>query len=464
MKHHGSLLSVGRRRSLEDLETELVTGEVLEELRVTTVHNTPYMTIDPQPDGSYNCSGYLYDLWETIAKELNIRFRMVPLLSGDYGSLHENGTWSGMVGELAYGRADVAVTTLDMRSDRAAVVDFLDVHPVQSAIYKFYVRAEPEEIPQLTLGIFSALFTPLHATVWWSLLAAVLALSVALRASMGISRAQIKNRETSRDMTWSTCLLSCFMAIVGQGWASTPGSLSGRIVTLSCWMLGIIITTSYTANMISHLTVTSRLPPITNLKEFSEQPGWKLSVSPGHSSISDWKVSRDPYERELYRRTVTGQGFVPLNISTTKSTYKSIHGKVMVYVNFGALALPLGNDACLLLPVPDAPEKSANVFMAISKRRKQLRRNINRLLLKMGNSGLIKGLKDRWVFEPKDSMCETSSEYMAMSFTDILPVLLILPITMCACVVIFSLELFLFKYGVIRKLPVVAASYRKREN
>ena len=465
-RHSSSLLSVDSRRqwSLEDVDTELATGEVPEELRVTTVHDVPYMMIDPQPDGSYSCSGYLYDLWGIIAKELNVRFRMVPLLSGDYGTLHENGTWSGMVGELAYGRADVVLSSLVMRSDRAEVVDYLDVYPTQSVTYKFYIRRQREEIPQLTLDLFTPLFTPVHATVWWSLLAAVLILSVILWASTGLSRAQMKNRKPSRDVTWTSCLLSCFMTIVGQSWASTPSSLSARIVTLSCWTLGIIITTSYTADIISHLAIISKHPPITDLKEFSETPGWKLAVTPTHVSINDWKVSSNPYERELYRRTVTGQGFVPLDISSTESTYRSTHGKVMVYSSFDSLARPLGNDACLLLPVPNAPEKSYPAFMAISKKRKRLRRNINRLLLKMVNSGLIKRLKDRWV-TPQNSTCETSNEYKAMAFTDILSVLLIMPLTMCACAVIFSLEWLLFKYGAIRKyLVAVYASYRERTN
>ena len=445
MAYHGNLLSVGRQWSLEDVETELATGEV-QELRVTTVHHPPYMTIDSQPDGSYSYSGYLYDLWETIAKELNVRFRMVPLLVRDYGTLHENGTWSGMVGELAYGRADVAVTPLLMRSDRADVVDYLDVYPAESFTFKFYVRREREEIPELSMDLFGALLKPLHVSVWWTLLASVMLLSVVLWISEGLNnRAQAKKGNTARDMNWTSCLLSCFMTIVGQGWASTPVCLSARIVTLSCWMLGIVITTSYTANLISHLTVIDDASPITNLKEFSEQPGWKLAVTSGHASINDWKVSSNPYERQLYRRTVSGDGFIPLDISLFENSYDGTKGKVMFYSSAKTLFRLLGDGGCVFVPVPNAPEKSYVGFMAISKERQRLRRNINRLLLKMGNVGLVKRLRDRWV-DPPDLMCEKSTGYKTMTFGDMLSVLLIMPLTMCACVIIFGMEWFLFKY------------------
>ena len=445
MEHHGSLLSVGRQWSLEDLETELATGEV-QELRVTTVHDPPYITIDSQPDGSYSYSGYLYDLWETIARELNVHFRMVPLLGRDYGTLHENGTWSGMIGELAYGRADVAVTTLLMRSDRADVVDYLDAYPVRSFTFKFYARREREEIPRLSMDLFGALLKPLHVSVWWTLLASVLLLSVVLWISEGFNhRAQAKKGNTARDMNWTSCLLSCFMTIVRQSWASTPVSLSARIVTLSCWMLGIVITTSYTANLISHLTVIDEASLITSLKEFSEQPDWKLAVTPGHASISDWKVSSNPYERELYRRTVTGDGFIALDMSSFENTYDSTNGKVMFYTSANSLFRFLGDGACVFVPVPNAPEESSVGFMAISKERQRLRRNINRLLLKMGNVGLVKRLKDQWVDHP-GLMCEKSKGYKAMTFGDMLSVLLIMPLTMCACVVIFGMQWLFFKY------------------
>ena len=60
-----------------------------------------------------------------MARELGLHYRMVPLLAGGYDSLDANSTWMGMVGELAYGRADVALAGLLDRPDRRAVVDFI---------------------------------------------------------------------------------------------------------------------------------------------------------------------------------------------------------------------------------------------------------------------------------------------------------------------------------------------------
>ena len=116
-----SLQFVGRNWSAE-------AEDVLKrEVRVIAINDPPYIAIHPQPDGSYRYGGYLFDVWQMIAEALDLRYRVVPLLDGGFGRLQENGTWTGMVGELAYGRADVGLSWLWMRKDRMQVVDYLDV-------------------------------------------------------------------------------------------------------------------------------------------------------------------------------------------------------------------------------------------------------------------------------------------------------------------------------------------------
>ncbi|KAF0314614.1 Ionotropic receptor 25a [Amphibalanus amphitrite] len=276
MEKFGGLLSVGKPWAIEDPD-QVVGPNATAELIVTTVHDPPYMVVDRHADGSSSCSGYLYDLWSIMASALNIRFRMVPLLSGDFGALR-NGTWSGMIGELAYGRADVAVTTLDITPSRATVVDFLDTFPVNSVTYRFYVRAGEGETLSLTGNLFKALLKPLHAHVWWTILASLLVLSLILWVIQKEGSSKGKKRLGKRESDWPSCLFLCFMTAAGQGWTTTPTSLSGRIITICCWMLGIIITAGYTANLISYLTTGGVNAPIVSLKHFSEEPEWKLSV------------------------------------------------------------------------------------------------------------------------------------------------------------------------------------------
>ncbi|KAF0302297.1 Ionotropic receptor 25a [Amphibalanus amphitrite] len=298
MQAIGQLMSVGRTWSVEPFS-----GEGMKEpLRVVAMHDPPYISVVRQGDGSYHFNGYLMDLWRTIARELRLTYRLVALPGGGYGSMDENGTWNGLIGELAYGRADVALTWVRLRQDRAQAVDYVAAVPVDQDQYTFHVRQGTDTVPQITPGMFSSLLKPLHMNVWWSLLASLFVVSWVLRIALRYNHERAERRETVADMTWGTCFLSSFMSVVGQGWASSPDSLAARTATIFSWVLGILIYVNYTANLISYLTVTTVDKPISSLKEFSEQSGWKFALERGIGTLNDWKVSSSPYERELFRR------------------------------------------------------------------------------------------------------------------------------------------------------------------
>ena len=107
MKHIGALTSVGRNWSETSVE---LTVDYEPELRVTCFHDPPYTFVTQHANGSVSFDGYLLELWQLVAETLQLRYRMVPASNQGYGSLGEDGIWNGMVGELAYGRADVALT------------------------------------------------------------------------------------------------------------------------------------------------------------------------------------------------------------------------------------------------------------------------------------------------------------------------------------------------------------------
>ena len=202
-------------------------------------------------------------------------------------------------------------------------------------------------------------------------------------------------------------------------------------------MLGIIITTSYTANLIS--SIINEDLPIKSLKDFTEKPGWRLMASPGHSSFDDWKSSRDPYERELYRRAITGDDFVPVNVSSPDSVRDALQAQVMTFIGTYPLFYSLGDDACKLLSIPHGPMASKDVFMAISKRKKEFHTEMNKLLLKMKNRGVMNRLKARWI-KSRNFICSDSNSYKPMTLDDLLAVMSILPLACCGSAIVFGLE------------------------
>ena len=415
--------------------------DVLEELRVTAVHDPPYISIQPLPDGSYIFEGYLYDVWQVIAQALHIRYRLVPLVDGGFGRLDENGTWTGMVGELTYGRADVALAWLWMRKDRLAVVDYLEV-PVEKSSDRFYFSKELDDTPDLTSDMFNSLLRPLHTHVWWALLGSLLVLSLALRGTARLCRGQDKRDES--ETTWASCLFSNFMSLVGQGWTSMPSSLSGRTVTIFTWFLCIIISNSYTAILISNLTVVTVHRPINSLKEFTEQSDWTLTMAPDHIHLNDWKSSSNKYERELYRRVTNKNQFIPFYYRTKESALGSIKPNMLTYVNIDRMFYKLQAQACSLVPLYEEPIEPTNYnYMVMAKGKDKLRRAMNRVMKKAAEAGILLILKKRWI--KRSDMCVSTLGAKPISFGNSFALLMILLLGCVASVIVILLEWAWFK-------------------
>ena len=410
------------------------------EIRLTALHDPPYIWIHPTGDGSYRYEGYLYDIWETMAEALNLRYRLVPLLGGDYGKLDANGTWTGLVGELAYGRADVALTWLYVREDRLKVINYLDAAPVEQVAAGFYISKDMRDAQSLSGNMISSLLKPLHIHVWWALLVTLLVLSLMLMVTARLCPTE--DRRVASEATWASCLFSIFKCLVGQGWTSEPSSLSGRTVTMVSRCLCIIIFTSYTATLISHMTVVTEDRPIKSLKDFSERSDWKLGMYPHHSISTGWRFSKDRYERELYQRVINRDRFVPFDYKANTAR-ELLKPKTLMFLAVEQLFYLLGSDACRVVPLYDQPIRKIPNYLPIAMEQNKLRRALNQILHKMGEAGILTRLKKRWV-EHRD-MCAEGKDVEPLSLENALALLMILPVGIVASCIICTLEL-MFRY------------------
>ena len=61
----------------------------------------PFIYVDKSKQGNLAFSGFLVDLWRIVGQELNLTYQLLPPAPGGFGALHPNGTWMGMVGQVA---------------------------------------------------------------------------------------------------------------------------------------------------------------------------------------------------------------------------------------------------------------------------------------------------------------------------------------------------------------------------
>ncbi|XP_043210734.1 glutamate receptor ionotropic, kainate 4-like [Amphibalanus amphitrite] len=415
-----------------------------QEINITAIHDPPYFSIKRLANGSHSFGGYMHDVWQIIAANMDLKYRIIPCPGGGYGVLDSNGTWNGMVGELASGRAHLALNGLFYNRQRTSVVDYVSSTPLDQQQISFFVRRGSRAMPTLSAELFAGLLTPLDNTVWWALLASMIVLWLALCVTLRLGDRRTQDPQSTNDLHWTLCPLFIYSTIVCQGWSIVPEVLSARTVTIFSWILGLIIYTSYTANLISHLAVDRMQRPINSLEEFSKLPDWSLAVEPGTSLISAWRYSHNPYERHLYSRVLDGKNLVYLNDSES-AVQRVLRPRVLVVSPLNRLFHWLGTDGCHFVPLLDVEAYGKKpVFLALAKRKKKLRLALDRQLLRLKELGLLDELWRKWI-DVDPSMCEVPSGYRAVSLTDLAAVVLVVVFGVVFSLVALAVELVVFR-------------------
>merc|ERR1719500_1160395 len=134
-------------------------------LTVTTIlRGEPYLSLVPDhaaQTGNAKYEGYLLDLVTVLAARLNFDFTLSLVGDGRYGTYDETtGQWTGMIGEVISGAADMAVVDMTITSARERVVDFSVpfMHVGITALYKNTGRHvsldDLLQSPNVQLGVF----------------------------------------------------------------------------------------------------------------------------------------------------------------------------------------------------------------------------------------------------------------------------------------------------------------------
>ena len=124
-------------------------------LNVVTIPNPPFTSVLPEGcEGNACFEGYAIDLIKELSRIIGFDYRIKLSDDERYGYL-SNETWTGMIGEVADGRADLAVADLTITSKRREVVDFS--YPfMTTGISILYKKPSVPEVNKLQPQITSA--------------------------------------------------------------------------------------------------------------------------------------------------------------------------------------------------------------------------------------------------------------------------------------------------------------------
>uniref|UniRef100_A0A8W8MHM2 Uncharacterized protein n=1 Tax=Magallana gigas TaxID=29159 RepID=A0A8W8MHM2_MAGGI len=236
-------------------------------LFVTTIWWPPFTERFIKNGTTVKYFGYCMDLLRELAKALNFTYTVIEVPDGEFGALLQNGSWSGMVGQLERREVDLMVATTSVRPDREMVMDFTIpfYYDTSTLLMK---KPDPNEKKLFILA------KPLR----WEVMvctAVVLVVSAFFLCITEQLSPYYKVHGTQGQQDFQHSFWYMFGALLTQGGESVPKSPSGRTFVSAFWLISIVLVGTYSGNLIAFLTVPLDKPPFNSLDEMIAQSEYK---------------------------------------------------------------------------------------------------------------------------------------------------------------------------------------------
>ncbi|KAG0719063.1 Glutamate receptor [Chionoecetes opilio] len=152
--HRESLWDLLRLRGIPARTIGLITGLYYGTESAVKCGKPMVFTFNDETQGIPGCQGYAADLMRLLQRKLNFSEVILPVQG--FGSVTNNGSWNGMVGELSRLKADLSPLDFSPSAERANVLDFGVTYSLDGVII---LGQAPSLVsrPFLLLNIFSPL-------------------------------------------------------------------------------------------------------------------------------------------------------------------------------------------------------------------------------------------------------------------------------------------------------------------
>ncbi|TRY57582.1 hypothetical protein DNTS_023508 [Danionella cerebrum] len=402
---------------------------------VTTILEAPYVMLKKNHEqlvGNDKYEGYCVELAAEIAKHVGYSYRLELVGDGKYGARDtETMMWNGMVGELVYGKADVAVAPLTITLVREEVIDFSK--PFMSLGISIMIKKPTKSKP----GVFSFL-DPLAYEIWMCIVFAYIGVSVVLFLVSRFSpyewhadedddneqaehpnqsqnqpqspeanqsqnqnqreEKQEKQPEHSNEFGIFNSLWFSLGAFMQQGCDISPRSLSGRIVGGVWWFFTLIIISSYTANLAAFLTVERMVSPIESAEDLAKQTEIAYGTLEGGSTKEFFRRSKIAVFEKMwsYMKSAEPSVFVKTTDEGVVRVRKS-KGKYAYLLESTMNEYIEQRKPCDTMKVGGNLDSKG--YGVATPKGSPLRNPVNLAVLKLNEQGLLDKLKNKWWYD-----------------------------------------------------------------
>ncbi|XP_041802022.1 probable glutamate receptor [Chelmon rostratus] len=349
------------------------------ELSITTIKEEPY-TMSRGSD----LEGYCVDLIYQLSKKLGFKYKLRLVKDSRYGSMDSSGNWSGMIGEVIRGEADLAVAPLTLTAVREQFVDMTT--PFMQTGIGFIMRKDVAS-EESTFSLLS----PFSTDMWVGVLIAFLLTGLCIFLVGRISPTEWAEPDTEEH---SFTLLHSFWYITGaltlQGAGPHPKALSGRLISAIWWLFAVLLLACYFGNLKSLLHSNSKRVSIKDFEDLANQDVIDYgTVKPG-STMLFFKNSNNPVYRRIYQHMERKKSFVS---STEEGVRRAQEGNFAFIGEAASLDLAVARYCKMTRSQEIIAMRAYSIAAPLGS---PLVKNLTNAILQLSESGELTYLRDKW--------------------------------------------------------------------
>ncbi|XP_037073929.1 glutamate receptor-like [Pollicipes pollicipes] len=267
-----------RRRNSDDLHRPnrvVLRGQHL--LVTSTALADTHLAYLADPRNQSSIVGVEPTMLAAVAGHYGFSYSMVhpQTTDGLFGVRLDNGSWTGVIGMIVRGEADLAVGDISVTLERSEVVDFTYPFLVEPVSF-FMLRPAP-------LPRWLVIAVPFDSATWLLLLLVLVTALVALPLLPGMLAGRswrLRLREASAFL-WG--------AMVNQAVSLRPRAAACRLVVVSWWAFCLTMTICYQTLLTSQLSVSLFPPPLDSLTQLALSEHRVLSIQ--HVAVTEYLES-----------------------------------------------------------------------------------------------------------------------------------------------------------------------------
>lgn len=370
----------------------------LDVLKVSTSDQPPFVMREPGTGKKGDVySGFVIDLLEEVARRAGFEIELFQTEDGQVGAPRGN-NWSGIIGDLTEGRAQIGAGAITITARREEAVDF--TKPFMSNSVNLLV--EKPEWSSIGLGYLTR---PFSSDYWIMVLVCLLLVGIVFFLIGKFSPYEWGNVAADRDprgaknsFTFRNSYLFALSTISWQGFREAPKSLSGRIMA-AFWFLFVLFTLiAYTGNLTAYLLARpEQIPdmPFRTYEELLESNDITVGSVNFGTTQEMLRKSHSETLRSLWTKINSANAWVE-DYDEGVQRAESSKGRFVMFME-SASAEYYARNHCNLMLFGDNLFPTSMAF-ALPKT-SVYRKRINDALREIREDGMMKELEDRyWKF------------------------------------------------------------------